>query len=56
MLPVYAGRAKAFGVSKSDLAVWEKVSQIDGPDSVLNNPDFYFREGHMVATGSVPEN
>ena len=55
VLPVYSERAKVFGVSEADLAIWEKVNQVDGPNSVLNDPDFYFREGHMMATGYVPE-
>lgn len=56
VLPVYSERAKAFGVPKADIALWEKVGQVDGPNSVLDDPDFYFREGHMLAIGHLPKN
>jgi SAM-dependent methyltransferase len=56
VLKFFARRAQEYDLPASDLAIWQQLGNVDSPDSVLNDPNFYFREGHILATGYVPVN
>src|SRR5207302_4743241 len=37
-----------------DLPVWRSLGEVDAPDHILNQPDFYWREFHDLVVGRVP--
>ncbi|MEM7116132.1 MAG: methyltransferase domain-containing protein [Chloroflexota bacterium] len=48
-LPAAAALAHSYeNLSDADKAVWEKVGDVTAPNHMLNHPDFYFCEGHMM--------
>jgi hypothetical protein len=38
------------------MVAWRELANFDSPDHILKHPDFYFREGHIVVVGQVPDN
>jgi hypothetical protein len=42
------------GNDAADRAVWERLTDAAGRDRLFEDPDFSFREGHVVAVGIVP--
>lgn len=53
-LKMLATLAEKSGVSKSDMTDWHRLQDLSAPDHILNQPDFYYREGHMVVVGRAP--
>jgi SAM-dependent methyltransferase len=53
-LQMLATLAEQSGVSKTDMADWHRLQDLSVTDHILNQPDFYYREGHMVVVGRVP--
>jgi arsenite methyltransferase len=47
--------AKIDLLPKIDQIAWQSISAEDSIDELMRHPDFYWREGHIVATGKVPE-
>jgi ubiquinone/menaquinone biosynthesis C-methylase UbiE len=47
--------AEQSGVAQTDMIVWRNLQDLSTPDHIMNQPDFYFREGHMVVVGRVPK-
>jgi arsenite methyltransferase len=39
-----------------DMAAWRALASLDSPSHILNHPDFYFRENHIVVVGHTPAN
>lgn len=35
-------------LSDADKAVWAKLADVDSPDHILNHPDFYHSQGHVM--------
>jgi ubiquinone/menaquinone biosynthesis C-methylase UbiE len=54
LLVYYAGAAERLGVTASARAFWRTQSDPDSPDHLVNHPDFYWCEGHVLAVGTVP--
>ena len=51
-LELYSGLAEQVDLSDGDLAEWCRcVGDPESADYILNDPDFYFREVHGLATG-----
>ncbi len=48
--------ARQASLSAADLAVWEPLADPARAAALLDRPDFYFREGHVLAVGRVPGN
>lgn len=46
-------RAQKYDLPADDLAIWSQIGNVDSPDSILNDPNFYFREGHTLVTGNA---
>jgi hypothetical protein len=53
-LKLLATLAEKSGVSKPDMTDWHKLQDLSATDHIMNQPDFYYREGHMVVVGRVP--
>jgi arsenite methyltransferase len=43
------------GMPEADLAVWRALDDLTDPGHPMKQADFYFREGHTLAVGWVPE-
>ena len=43
------------GLSQTDMTAWRGLQDISDPNHIMNQRDFYFREGHMLVVGRVPE-
>jgi len=41
-------------LSEADQRLWQHINAIQEPDHVLNHPDYYWREGAVVAVGRMP--
>ncbi len=41
-------------LSNEDRAVWEMIEDASSPNHILNHPDFYFCEGHMLIVAENP--
>ena len=37
-----------------DLPLWHSLGEVDAPDHILNQPDFYWREVHVLIVGRAP--
>jgi len=51
-----AGSAESFDLPEQDVVAWRELGNFDSSDHILKHPDFYFREGHIVVVGQVPDN
>lgn len=49
-----AEKAETADISQSDLDAWRQMSNME-TDHILNRPDFYNRESHILAVGKKPE-
>ena len=49
-----ANSAEQVGISEMDIEAWHNLKDLSAPDHILNRPDFYFREGNIVAVGRIP--
>ena len=47
----WAEMAAEYGVTPADLKIWRDTAA--NPDFLIDNPDFCFREGFVVAVGKV---
>ncbi len=54
LLSWLADKAETATVSAADLAVWRQLGDIHAADHILNRPDFYNRESHILAVGAKP--
>ncbi len=54
VLKSWANLAEKRDLPAQDLALWRALSDLDSPDHILNHPDFYWREGHVLVVGRVP--
>jgi ubiquinone/menaquinone biosynthesis C-methylase UbiE len=54
ILSIMADFAEEGGVPEVDLAIWRMLRDPTSPENVLNHPEFYWREGHVVTVGRVP--
>ena len=52
----FSTRAEKCDLPAGDFAMWQQLGNVDSPDYVLNDAEFYYREGHILATGCVPDN
>jgi len=50
-----AQTAENVDLPEQDMKVWRELANFDSPGHILKHPDFYFREGHIVVIGQVPE-
>ena len=50
-----AAEAKKIGIPEAELSAWLALNDPNAPDYPLKHPDFYWREGHVVVIGRVPE-
>ncbi len=51
----WAAKAKGCVSSTEELAQWRRlVRDVDGPDHLLNQPDFFARESHGLVVGKAP--
>jgi SAM-dependent methyltransferase len=41
-------------VPVEDLPVWRSLGEVNAPDHIFNQPDFYWREVHVLVVGRVP--
>lgn len=55
-LQVHAQAAEGLDLPEQDMKVWRELADLDSPNHILKQPDFYFREGHIVVIGQAPEN
>ena len=49
-----AALAEEVELSDDERIFWRQQQDPESPDHLLNQPDFYFGEGHVVAAGRVP--
>ena len=49
-----ASMAEDFDLLEPTLLAWQKVGDTNSPDHIMKHPDFYYREGHVVAVARVP--
>ncbi len=49
-----ASNDKNADLSAADQAAWQQLGDIHAEDHILNRPDFYNRESHILAVGSKP--
>lgn len=52
---IFAALARDLDLSAEDHAFWEKQCDASSPEHLINRPDFYRCEGHVLAVGCVPE-
>lgn len=50
----FADKAETANISVSDLEIWREIGDVDAKDHILNRPDFYHRESHILAVGKKP--
>lgn len=55
ILSIMADLAEEGEVPEADLGIWRTLRDPTSPENILNHPDFYWREGHVVAVGRVPD-
>jgi hypothetical protein len=53
-LPWLAQTAVAFDVPQEDKALWQRITDTESDEYILNHPDFVFREGALLFVGQVP--
>jgi len=46
--------AKETDLSKTDKLLWKELADIESDNHILNRPDFYGRESHILAVGTKP--
>ncbi len=49
-----AEQAESLDLPEEDQAFWQEQRDPDSPGYLLNQPDFYWSQGHTVAVGRVP--
>jgi SAM-dependent methyltransferase len=54
-LDLWAGAAARYGTPPADQAAWRRLADPASADYLLDQPDLYFSEGHVVATARVPD-
>ena len=47
--------APQLNIEGEELAFWQRQGDRDAPEAMINQPDFYWCEGHVLAVGSVRE-
>jgi SAM-dependent methyltransferase len=47
--------AEEAGMAEDDLAFWRRQRDPDAPESLANDPELFWCEGHFVAVGRVPD-
>lgn len=47
--------AETVGVAPTELAVWRSLRDRESPKHIINAPTFYWREGHVMTVGRVPQ-
>jgi hypothetical protein len=47
--------APQMNIEGEELAFWQRQGDRDAPEAMINQPDFYWCEGHVLAVGRVPE-
>jgi tRNA A58 N-methylase Trm61 len=47
--------AETVEVAPAELAVWRSLRDRESPEHIINAPTFYWREGHVVTVGRVPQ-
>ena len=55
ILQVHSQAAESVDLPAQDRVAWRELANFDSPDHILKHPDFYFREGHIVVVGQVPD-
>ena len=50
----YASKAENIGLPEPVLMTWRKLGNTDSPDHIMKQPDFYYREGHIITVAKVP--
>lgn len=55
MLRTWSMAADAAGMAEEDRAAWRALADLDDPAHPMRGPDFCYREGHILATGRVPD-
>jgi arsenite methyltransferase len=56
ILQAHPQAAESVDLPAQDMVAWRELANFDSPDHILKHPDFYFREGHIVVVGQVPDN
>jgi ubiquinone/menaquinone biosynthesis C-methylase UbiE len=54
LLAWLAGQAERLALPPDEKKCWQELGQIDSPQHILNTPDFYWREAHILVVGRVP--
>jgi hypothetical protein len=49
-----SGQAAMLALPAEDLEFWRAIGDLDSPHHILNHPDFYWREEHILVIGEVP--
>jgi arsenite methyltransferase len=55
LLVYYAGAAERLSVPASARDFWRTQTDPTDPRHLVNHPDFYWCEGHVIAVGTVPD-
>lgn len=55
ILQFHAQMAANIDLPEEEAEVWRELANFDSPNHILKHPDFYFRNGHIVLIGQVPE-
>jgi arsenite methyltransferase len=55
ILQFQAHGAENVDIPEQDRMVWRKIADADALDRILDRPDFYYREGHILVVGEAPE-
>ena len=53
-LPWLAQTAVAVDLPEEDKALWQRITDSESDEYILNHPDFVFREGALLFVGQVP--
>lgn len=48
-----ADKAQTMALPPQDVEIWHRLG-VKSPDHILNHPDFYWREEHILVVGQVP--
>ena len=56
ILRAHPQAAASVDLPEQDLVAWRELADFDSPSHILEHPDFYFREGHIVVVGQAPGN
>lgn len=54
LLAWLAGQAKRLALPADEKKCWQELGEVDSPQHILNAPDFFWREAHILVVGRVP--